>query len=322
MTYLKLNKLTLFFIYVLTLTNLYSQRNTLFVIHTNNTNGALENCYCPDNPFGSMEKRSIYVRDFIEKNPNTILLDAGDFVTTSQQVLKDSLIAEAYGLLPYDAILYGDQELALDARTLNRLRGQLGTTLVGTNIDRSDFFTSKIIRRKGLRVAVMGIMDPYAIQFYPEEIKKRIRLSDPIESVKKEMKKLSSKADIFILLTHQGFDLDQKLAKKIDGLDLIIGSHSQTKIESPKEVNDALIVQAGKGSYLRYKENIYQRMKGDTNQLEEALANADAFIRLKSKVYKRCILSCILKATETYLRKSFPVGVAFADAAAGRAGND
>lgn len=249
MTYLKLNKLTLFFIYVLTLTNLYSQRNTLFVIHTNNTNGALENCYCPDNPFGSMEKRSIYVRDFIKENPNTILLDAGDFVTMSQQALKDSLISEAYGLLPYDAILYGDQELVLDARTLNRMRGQLGTTLVGTNIDRSDFFTSKVIRRKGLRVAVMGIMDPYAIKFYPEEVKNRIRLSDPIKSVKKEMKKLSNKADIFILLTHQGFDLDQQLAKKIDGLDLIIGSHSQTKIESPKEVNDALIVQAGKSGY-------------------------------------------------------------------------
>tara|TARA_B000000475_G_scaffold272148_1_gene272180 strand:+ start:1818 stop:2591 length:774 start_codon:yes stop_codon:yes gene_type:complete len=196
-----------------------------------------------------MEKRSIYVRDFIKENPNTILLDAGDFVTMSQQALKDSLISEAYGLLPYDAILYGDQELVLDARTLNRMRGQLGTTLVGTNIDRSDFFTSKVIRRKGLRVAVMGIMDPYAIKFYPEEVKNRIRLSDPIKSVKEEMKKLSNKADIFILLTHQGFDLDQQLAKKIDGLDLIIGSHSQTKIESPKEVNDALIVQAGKSGY-------------------------------------------------------------------------
>ena len=249
MTYLKLNKLTLFFIYLLTLTNVYSQRNNLFVIHTNNTNGALENCYCPDNPFGSMEKRSIYVRDFIKKNPNTILLDAGDFVTMSQQALKDSLIAEAYGLLPYDAILYGDQELVLDARTLNRLRGQLGTTLVGTNIDRSDFFTSKVIRRKGLRIAVMGIMDPYAIKFYPDDIKKRIRLSDPVESIKKEMKKLSKKADIFILLTHQGYDLDLGLAKKIDGLDLIVGSHSQTKIESPEEVNKTLIVQAGKSGY-------------------------------------------------------------------------
>jgi 5'-nucleotidase len=249
MTYLKLNKLILFFIYLLTLTNVYSQRNSLFVIHTNNTNGALENCYCPDNPFGSMEKRSVFVRDFIKKNPNTILLDAGDFVTMSQHALKDSLIAEAYGLLPYDAILYGDQELVLDARTLNRLRGQLGTTLVGTNIDRSDFFTSKVIRRKGLRIAVMGIMDPYAIKFYPDDIKKRIRLSDPVESIKKEMKKLSKKADIFILLTHQGYDLDLELAKKIDGLDLIVGSHSQTKIESPEEVNKTLIVQAGKSGY-------------------------------------------------------------------------
>ena len=139
-----------------------------------------------------------YVRDFIKKNPNTILLDAGDFVTMSQQALKDSLIAEAYGLLPYDAILYGDQELVLDARTLNRLRGQLGTTLVGTNIDRSDFFTSKVIRRKGLRIAVMGIMDPYAIKFYPDDIKKRIRLSDPVESIKKEMKKLIQQRLIFL----------------------------------------------------------------------------------------------------------------------------
>ena len=167
----------------------------------------------------------------------------------SQQSLKDSLVAEAYGLLPYDALLYGDQELVMDARTLNRLRGQLGTTLVGTNIDRSDVFTSKIIRRKGLRIAVMGIVDSYSIKYYPDEIKNRIRLSDPVKAVKDEMKKLSKKADVFILMTHQGYDLDLSIAKKIDGLDLIIGAHSQSAIESPKEVNGALIAQAGKSGY-------------------------------------------------------------------------
>ena len=141
--------------------------------------------------FHSLEDR--IVKNFIKENPNTILVDAGDFLTMSQQTLKDSLVAEAYGLLPYDALLYGDQELVLDARTLNRLRGQLGTTLVGTNIDRSDLFTSKIIRRKGLRIAVMGIVDSNAIKFYPEEIKGRIRLSDPVKAVKDEMKKLEKK---------------------------------------------------------------------------------------------------------------------------------
>ncbi|MEE3302510.1 MAG: hypothetical protein VX177_01975 [Candidatus Neomarinimicrobiota bacterium] len=249
MAYLKLNKLIIFFLIACLVSSLAAQKKSLYVLHTNNTNGALENCYCPDNPFGSIEKRSIYVNNFIKENPNTVLLDAGDFVTMSQQSLKDSLVAEAYGLLPYDALLYGDQELVMDARTLNRLRGQLSTTLVGTNIDRSDLFTSKIIRRKGLRIAVMGIVDPYSIKYYPDEIKNRIRLSDPVKAVKDEMKKLSNRADIFILMTHQGYDLDLSIAKKIDGLDLIIGAHSQSAIESPKEVNGALIVQAGKSGY-------------------------------------------------------------------------
>ena len=80
-------------------------------------------------------------------------------------------------------------------------------------------------------------------------IKNRIRLSDPVKAVKDEMKKLSNRADIFILMTHQGYDLDLSIAKKIDGLDLIIGAHSQSAIESPKEVNGALIVQAGKSGY-------------------------------------------------------------------------
>ena len=142
MAYLNPNKLIILFLILGSLTK--AQEKTLYVIHSNNTNGALENCYCPDNPFGSLEKRSVYINNFKKENPNTIVVDAGDFVTMNQQSLKDSLVAEAYGLMPYDAILYGDQELVLDARTLNRMRGQLGATLVGTNVDRSDFFLSLI----------------------------------------------------------------------------------------------------------------------------------------------------------------------------------
>ena len=63
----------------------------------------------------------------------------------------------------------------------------------------------------------------------------------------------------------------------------------------------------GRGSYVRYKENIYKRLKGDNNQLEEALANASAFKQLKSQIYKRCILSSVLQSAETYLRKTFPL---------------
>ena len=62
----------------------------------------------------------------------------------------------------------------------------------------------------------------------------------------------------------------------------------------------------GRGSYVRYMENVYQRLKGNSNQLEEALANAYSYRRFRIKTYSKCLLTCIVKATELYLKKSFP----------------
>ena len=80
----KLTKVILFAMIILT-AGLLAQNKKLYILHTNNTNGALENCYCPDHPFGAVEKRSVYVSDFIKKHPNSILLDAGDIFTMTHR---------------------------------------------------------------------------------------------------------------------------------------------------------------------------------------------------------------------------------------------
>ena len=230
-------------------TVLFAQDKKIYILHTNNTNGALENCYCPDRPYGSVEKRSVYVSNFFKKHPNSILVDAGDIFTMAHRSYKDSLMAEAYKLLPYDAILYGDQELTMDSKTLDILTDQMAVSVVSTNLKRKGVVPSKIINRAGVKVAVLGVMDEYAVKYYPKEIKEKIELLNPVESIKNEMDRLSNKADIFVLLSHNGFDIDQSIAQEIDGLDVIVGSHSQSSIESPEEVNGTLIVQAGKAGY-------------------------------------------------------------------------
>ena len=230
-------------------TVLFAQDKKIYILHTNNTNGALENCYCPDRPYGSVEKRSVYVSNFFKKHPNSILVDAGDIFTMAHRSYKDSLMAEAYKLLPYDAILYGDQELTMDSKTLDNLTDQMAVSVVSTNLKRKGVVPSKIINRAGVKVAVLGVMDEYAVKYYPKEIKEKIELLNPVESIKNEMDRLSNKADIFVLLSHNGFDIDQSIAQEIDGLDVIVGSHSQSSIESPEEVNGTLIVQAGKAGY-------------------------------------------------------------------------
>ncbi len=228
---------------------LFAQDKNIYILHTNNTNGALENCYCPDRPYGSVEKRSVYVSNFIKKHPNSILVDAGDIFTMNHRSYKDSLMAEAYKILPYDVILYGDQELTMDPKALDNLTDQMDIPVVSTNLKRKGVIPSKILKKGGLRIAILGVMDEYAVKYYPEEIKEKIELSDPVESIKNEMDRLSNKADIFVLLSHNGFDIDQSIADEIDGLDIIVGAHSQSSIESPTEVNETLIVQAGKAGY-------------------------------------------------------------------------
>jgi 2',3'-cyclic-nucleotide 2'-phosphodiesterase (5'-nucleotidase family) len=231
---------------------IFSQEKTLYILHTNNTNGALENCYCPDHPFGAVEKRTVFISEFLNKHSNVILLDSGDIFTMTHQAFKDSLMAEAYRLLPYDAVLPGDQELMMDPNEINRLFDKMGIHVVATNITVADIeglLVSHIVERDGLKIAILGIMDPYAVKYYSPELKNHIQLEDPIVAVKKTMKKLTDQVDIFVLLTHQGADLDYEMAEKIDGLHLIVGSHSQSAIEKPEEVNGTLIVQAGKEGY-------------------------------------------------------------------------
>ena len=42
-----------------------------------------------------------------------------------------------------------------------------------------------------------------------------------------------------------GKDVDIKLAKKLPSIDVIIGGHSHTSLDSPLKINNTLIVQAG-----------------------------------------------------------------------------
>ena len=57
--------------------------------------------------------------------------------------------------------------------------------------------------------------------------------------------------DFTVLLTHIGFEEDKKLAATLDpawGVDIIVGGHSHTVPEHPENINNILIVQAGKGA--------------------------------------------------------------------------
>ncbi|MBC8216674.1 MAG: hypothetical protein ISS10_02540 [Candidatus Marinimicrobia bacterium] len=229
-----------------------SDNEAIYILHSNNTNGALENCYCPDHPLGSLEKRVEFVKSFLRAHPNTIIVDAGDLFSPVYRPLKDSLVAEAYKLIPYDAILPGDQELTRGQIYQEKLLRNTGADLVLSNYSSEwlpGMLSKKIIMRGGKKIAILGLLSERAFRYYPNEVKKAMSVHDPVSIIQPMINDLKKDVDVIILLTHQGFDADKELAEKLSGVDVIIGSHSQTTVMKPQEANVTIITQAGKNGY-------------------------------------------------------------------------
>ncbi|RMF08727.1 MAG: hypothetical protein D6762_04985 [Candidatus Neomarinimicrobiota bacterium] len=222
----------------------------LILLHSNNTNGALENCYCPDHPLGSIEKRSAFLETYRQEHDNTILVDAGDFFSPAPRPFKDSLLCVGYGLMNYDAVLPGDQELSRDY--FSDYIPLLKAPIVVTNLKKPHLpgvMPYVLVNRAGRRVAILGVIDPEAFKYYPEEIRQSVHLRDPVQAVKATLREIYPLPDLIILLSHSGYDRDRELARKLPEVDVIVGGHSQTAVKSPSLVGSVLVVQAGKEGY-------------------------------------------------------------------------
>lgn len=249
-------KILIQFISVLCLTCLSARTtavDTLYILYTNNTNGALENCYCPDHPLGSLEKRAVFVRSFRSSHPNTILVDAGDFWgLTDRLPLKDSLVTAAYKSMNYDAILPGDQELARNSVEVQSLLKKLDTPIVASNVlnpTLPNTVAYRILKRAGLKIGICGIVSPAAFRYYPKNVRQSIDLKSPELVLGELVPELRETCDIVLVLSHQGFDRDRALAEKNCAIDVIIGAHSQTVMDTLHQTGKTIICQAGKEGY-------------------------------------------------------------------------
>jgi 5'-nucleotidase / UDP-sugar diphosphatase len=101
--------------------------------------------------------------------------------------------------------------------------------------------------KSGVKLVVFGVIQIEPgnglPSTHPDKVK-GLRFSEPIAAAL-ALKKLRSEGQVFIGLTHIGHEQDLALAKQMPELDLIMGGHSHTRVETQEIVNGVLIAQAG-----------------------------------------------------------------------------
>lgn len=102
----------------------------------------------------------------------------------------------------------------------------------------------KIFDVEGVRVGVLGIVQ-LGIHGYPDchpDLVKGMQFADPEETIRQYLW-LRDKVDVFILLSHIGYEDDVEMAKKFPCFDLIIGGHTHTQLNGGELHNGVLITQ-------------------------------------------------------------------------------
>jgi sulfur-oxidizing protein SoxB len=181
-----------------------------------------------------------------------LFLDGGDTWQGSLGALrtKGQDMVDCVKLLKPDAMT-GHWEFTYGEKRVKELVKQLGFPFLALNIRDTEwqepaFDAYKMFDKAGTRVAVLGQAFPYTPVANPRWMMPTwsfgIREDDVRATVAKARK---DGAQIVVLLSHNGFDVDRKLAARIVDIDVILTSHTHDALPQVVKVGKTLLVASG-----------------------------------------------------------------------------
>ena len=243
----------LFFLFFLLYFLVHAQnyKTQIFIVYTNSANGYLESCDCPTLPYGGLARRLSIIKKLCSRN--TVIVDSGDLLPAEQNMLLTEYCLRLAKYCNYDAVNIGDQEII---QGLNFIKQFKDIPFITANIlpknttEVSPFFPSYIIKEiNKIKIAITGVISLDTLSLVNDVSLKNIKVQHHMNCLNNLIPFLRQQADLVVLLSHCGLEEDKRIAKQINGIDVIISGHSQDLLFRPLKINSTLIVQAGKNGY-------------------------------------------------------------------------
>jgi sulfur-oxidizing protein SoxB len=187
-----------------------------------------------------------------ERGERVVFLDGGDTWQNSYTSLvsKGRDMVDCMALLEPDAMT-GHWEFTLGAERVQELAKGLGFPFLAQNVRDTEweepvFEAMTMLERGGVKIAVIGQALPYTPIANPRWMIPNwsfgIRENDIQANVEKARK---DGAQLVVLLSHNGFDLDRKLAGRVKGIDVILTGHTHDALPDVVRVGSTLLVASG-----------------------------------------------------------------------------
>jgi len=187
-----------------------------------------------------------------------LLLDGGDTWQGSYSSLKTQgadMVAAMKALQP-DAMV-GHWEFTFGKDRVEELIGEMGYPFLGSNCFDTEweervFESTAYFERGGVSVAVIGQHFPYTPIANPSHMVEGWSFGIRPEEIQKNIDEARDNgAEIVVLLSHNGFDVDQKLASELTGLDVILTGHTHDAVPEAIRIGKTLVLSSGShGKYL------------------------------------------------------------------------
>ena len=203
---------------------------------------------------GGLDRVATVVKSIRADRPDAILLDGGDTWHGSYTChhTQGQDMVNVMNALNTEAMTF-HWEFTLGSDRVHEIIDTLPFPALGQNIfdaewdEPAEYFKPyTFFERGGSKIAVIGQAFPYMPIANPSwmfpEYSFGIR-DENMQAMVDEVRGLG--ADLVVVLSHNGFDVDKKMASIVTGIDIILSGHTHDALPEPVLVNNTVIVASG-----------------------------------------------------------------------------
>ena len=202
---------------------------------------------------GGLDRIATVVKSIRSERPNALLLDGGDTWQGSYTALKTNGMdmVKAFNLLEVNAMTsHWEFTLGIE-RVMELVENHLNFPFLGANIfdtewDERAFEPYTFTEQNGKKIAIIGQAFPYMPIANPSWMFPGLSFGIREKNIQEIVNEVKSKnADLVVLLSHNGFDVDRQLASRTEGIDIIFCGHTHDALPIPIIENKTLLVASG-----------------------------------------------------------------------------